>query len=172
MQPLVIGILVFECDKCHDKWVIDSESINLGYTYVCECGRNWGCPPYSTLEIEIKRCDLPGIDDCDTATYKTACKALHKEYNKQLKASGCEAISLSAYKSLVAEWIMGNKKAKVPTKSKKVVSLSGSGVDIEAVVTSLQMLGFSRSDALEKVNISLKDGYLNNDDLIKAVLSL
>jgi len=167
----VIGIVVMECQNCKGLFVVNTTAIPDGFQYHCDCGRVHGAPPYSTLQVEINRIDLPGMDDCDTPTYKKACKELHKEYDKKLNVKGREALSLDEYKTLLVDLMLG-KKPKVPTKSKTVVSFEESGIDVVSIVNTLRSLGFSEADAKAKINVAVKDGFKFEEEILRYIMTL
>ena len=162
-----------ECTSpdCKRRFVINTTALPDGFEYRCECGRSYGAPPYSFLKSEIETINLPGMDDCDTPTYKKACKELHKEYSKKCNVKGREALSLDEYKTLLVDLMMG-KKPKVPAKSKTVVSFEESGIDVVSIVNTLRSLGFSESDAKAKINVAVKDGFKFEEEILRYIMTL
>ena len=153
-----IGILVLACRGCESQFVVNTEAVKQGFQWHCQCGRfgYFGCA--SKLEVSISG----GID------YNHACKAGQKRFDGHLRRAS--AMPLEEYKALLAEKILG-KKPRVPTKSKNAVSFEDSGVNIAVIANALQGLGFKDKEIMAKIDVAVRDGFFQEDEIIRHILS-
>ena len=78
---------------------------------------------------------------------------------------------IEEYKARLAEKILG-KTPKVPAKSKNVVSFEDQGINTALIVDVLQGLGFKEKEIMSKIDVAVKDGFFQEDEIIKHILSL
>ena len=146
----VIGILVIRC-WCGQKFVVDTEAVKAGFQYACPaCPRGNWINSGSTMAVTLR-----------SNPYGSS-KGLGKNNN---------AMTLEEYKARLAEKILG-KKPKVPAKSKNVISFEDSGVNAALIVEVLQGLGYKEKEIMAKIDVAVKDGFFQEDEIIKYILSL
>ena len=171
----VIGILLLECanPECKRLFVVNTETVRIGFTCTCECGRRFCCPPFSTIEFSFRQFNLSTFDPdrASTKDWAKYCREVQRDYEKKASAPGRETLPIDEYKTLLVDMMMG-KKPKIPAKSKKAVSLEDSGVDVVSIVNTLRGLGFSEKDAMSKINVAIKDGFKFEEEIITYIMTL
>lgn len=148
----VIGILVVQCDRCSKKFVVNSEMVKDGFQCRCNCRptpAGW-VTNGSTLEINIRSHPLGNT----------------KNFGNR------EAMPLEEYKRLLAGIIIEGKKPKVPPKHKSVIEININNAEYQNLYESLRQLGFSKEEAISKVDIAIKEGFIHETEIIKYILSL
>ena len=147
-----IGILVVQCQGCNERFVVDSQAVKEGFQIQCPCGQaagNW-INNGSQLDITIR-----------SNPYGSGA-GLGRNNN---------AMPLAEYKARLAEKFLG-KLPKVSAKHKNVVSFEESSVDVATIASTLEALGYSKKEIMEKIDVAVKDGFFHEDEIIKYILSL
>ena len=155
----VIGILVISCEHCGKKFVPNTENIKSGFQCICDCGRHHNAMVGTRLQVSLT----------DGVPYYNMSKESQRDHGRILKQ--CYAMPVDDYKARLAEKILG-KKPKVPTQHKGVISFDDNNVNVVVIVKTLQTLGFNEKEAMEKIDIAVKDGFFHEEEIIKYILSL
>jgi adenylate cyclase class IV len=73
---------------------------------------------------------------------------------------------------MLAGIIIEGKKPRVPAKHKNVVEFNINNADYQNLYESLRQLGFPKEEAISKVDIAIKEGFIHETEIIKYILSL
>ena len=154
-----IGILVLECPGCKQKFVVNTEVAKEGFQWTCQCGRLGFTNYRPRLEVSI----VGGIE------YSQLCSVARQVYGKHYTCAN--AMPIEEYKALLAEKILG-KKPKVPAKSKNAVSFEDHGINVALIVETLQSLGYKEKEIMSKVDVAVRDGFFQEDEIVRYIFSL
>jgi len=80
------------------------------------------------------------------------------------------AMPLDQYKEHVASLLLKGKPKKVPTKHKGAVSFE-EPANVEELLAALMEFGLSEDEALAKINISLKQGFQCDKEILKYIIA-
>lgn len=124
--------------------------------YTCQCGRKY---VINSQAYDHQDCKLR----CPCGVYSP--------YYTENKQNGEYWMPLEEYKALLAKYIVDGKKPKVPSKYKKVVTISYRDEALNTM-EALLALGYTREEIIPKLDMALAEGLLMEDELVKRILEL
>ena len=185
----MIGILVFQCE-CGQKFVINTECIGRGFDLTCKCGKwkrghrggrldvSYQFASQSALGMPIPPSPNPlEFTEQGNREYQRKYDRYQKEYAKYLREhektyNNCNAMPLEEYKKMLASVILEGKKYRIAKEHNKVIKVHVDTVDYENLYATLRNLGFSKEEAIAKVDIAIEQGFIRDTEIIKYILSL
>ena len=151
----VVGILVLEC-SCKQKFVANTTALDTGFMAKCGCGKWAKINKWSQLDLVLRQGTCSEFHD----------PAVRREFNKPLN----DAMTIEEYKRLLADYIISGKVQKYDKKHKGVVSLENDEPQILAAYEALRAMNYKKDQAIEAIDIAVKNGYRYEQDIIKYIL--
>jgi len=157
----IIGLLVFQCDRCGKKFVINTVEAKQGFQFVCGCGRRDRLSGYqSKIDVYFHRIEYnPKIP-----------KDIQRDNDRYFAERN--AMPLEEYKRMLASVILDGKKYKILKQYKNAVNVKVDTVDYENLYATLRNLGFGKEESIAKVDIAVENGFVRDTEIIKYILSL
>jgi len=159
----IIGIIVIECECKQSQFVTNTEAIKEGVCCKCpQCNKVFHIPRWSSIKYEIDKCDSNRLKCCGKEVQKAHDKPMNNNW----------AMPLAEYKAMLSKIILEGKTPRVPAKHNKVVSFNTNSQAIIDTVNTLVAMGYKYQDAKSHVTIAVAEGFYNEEEIIKRILSL
>jgi len=129
--------------------VVNTECIKNGFQWICQCGdRAYYC---GGTQLKVS------LEEPNWGVHNPKCS---------------DIMPLEEYKMMLASVILEGKKPRVPVKHKNTINFSSNAVDYQNLYVTLMQLGYKKQEAMSKVDIAVREGFLNDQEIIKYILSL
>ena len=158
----IIGLLVFQCNHCGKKFVVNTVDAKNGFQYKCECGCSERLSGYES-KIDVF---FHSIGLYDSRVPKDMQRENDRYYGER------NAMPLEEYKRMLAGVILEGKKYKITKHHKNAVNVKVDTADYENLYATLRNLGFGKEEAIAKVDIAIEQGFVRDTEIIKYILSL